>query len=163
MRKSWVFLYAFLALGVAAFGQDDLDLMNPGVLTVQAYVDGPSELHVTTEGVYWVNGKNGKPGRLDGKNYPTYVNGVTWMPVWHFRNQERGQDQSLVHIVHSASVDFDFKLISVGYTKDDPETVKRSPITAQKEATEYVVQIPDPEPGAMWYKFTLTPQKGGAK
>ena len=26
------------------------------------------------------------------------------------------------------------------------------------EIREYIVLIPDPEPGAMWYKFTLAPQ-----
>src|SRR5579863_314147 len=42
-------------------------------VTVLTYIDGPSELHVTKEGMYWFNGSNAKPGRHEGHNYATYV------------------------------------------------------------------------------------------
>jgi hypothetical protein len=147
-----------LIFGSTLHAQDSFETSGPQPITIKAYVDGPSELHVTPDGVYWINGKNAKPGKLDGANFPTYVNGEAWFPLWQNRTHDRGEDKSFPHSLQSPSIDFDFKLISVGYTKDDNEMVKRTPVTYQKEGPEYVVYIPDPEPGAMWYTFVLTPK-----
>jgi len=159
MRKLISILVAMM-FGLVIHAQSPFDSPASGPLTVQAYVDGPSELHVTPEGVYWINGPNAKPGRLDGANFPTYINGEAWFPLWHNMRQDRGVDKSFRHVIHSDSLEFDFKLISVGYTKDDGGMVRRSPVMSEMEGADYVIHIPDPEPGAMWYKFVLTPRKG---
>lgn len=139
------------------------DSTAPQTITIQAYVDGPSELHVKAEGVYWINGDNAKPGRHDGAKFPTYVNGQPWFPLWHKQREDRGVDTSFTHVIASPSLDFDLKLVSVGYTKGDTGVVKRSPLQEGMEGGEYVVHIPDPQPGAMWYKFILTPRAGSGQ
>jgi len=152
-------IFIGLAFGSMVKAQFPSDTPAVQTITVQAYVDGPSELHVKAEGVYWINGDNAKPGRLDGAKFPTYINGEVWFPLWHKQREDRGADKSFLHVIASGSLDFDCKLVSVGYTKDDAGIVKRSPIQCGLEGGEYVIHIPDPEAGAMWYKFVLTPRK----
>jgi hypothetical protein len=157
--RTFIFVLLVLTFGRVVDAQSPFDTPASAPLTVQAYVDGPSELHVTQEGVYWINGNNAKPGRLDGAKFPTYVDGEAWFPLWHNQRQDRGVDKSFLHVVNSSSLDFDFKLISVGYAKDDMGIVARTPVSFGMESSEYVVHIPDPQPGAMWYKFVLVPRK----
>jgi hypothetical protein len=148
-----------LALGAMLHAQFPSDSPSPTTLTVQAYIDGPSELHIKADGIYWINGGNAKPGLWSGSRFPTYVNGAKWFPNWAKRG-DRGIDKSNLHMIPFGSLDFDFKLISVGMTQEDTGIVRRSPVQAGRQGDEYVVLIPDPEPGAMWYKFVLTPRKG---
>lgn len=157
-------LAAFLTICIAvAFGprlEAQMDLDTPsGPITIQALVDGPSELHVKAEGIYWVNMEHAKPGRHDGERYPTYVNGEAWTPLWHKERQDRGDDTSFTHVIPSSRLNYDMKLISVGRSKEDTGIIPRTPIEVRNTDTEYIVLIPDPEPGAMWYKFVLTPRK----
>ena len=51
-------------------------------IIVEALIDGPSELRVTTRGLYWINHRNAKPGLHEKHNDPTYVDGREWKPVW---------------------------------------------------------------------------------
>jgi hypothetical protein len=159
--KRFIAILMAFACGSMLQAQFPSDSPAPQSLTIQAYVDGPSELHVKVDGIYWINGENAKPGLHDGAKFPTYVNGEAWFPLWHKQRKDRGVDQSFLHVISSPSLDFDCKLISVGTTKEYTGIVPRTPIQAEVEAGEYVVHIPDPEPGAMWYKFVLTPRMGG--
>lgn len=136
-------------------------------LKIQAYVDGPSTLHVTPTSLYWVNGDNAKPGRQDGQNYPTYVNGEEWLPQWRNGREARGSDQSAPFPVKLGTVDLDFELVAVGDRREDTGIHERTPVNFRKDRSEYRVLIPDPENGAQWYTFVLRKRNdrpvGGAK
>jgi hypothetical protein len=59
---------------------------NPQVITatlnISAYIDGRSRIIVRDDAVYWHHMDAAAPGRLDGVNEPTYLNGVAWYPIW---------------------------------------------------------------------------------
>jgi len=128
-------------------------------ITVQAYIDGEAELRIHKDYVYWYEGskKACKPGRYNGANLPTYLNGVPWMPHWH-NGDPKGRDKTDHYPISLSTLDLDFKLISVGYNQQDAGIVPRTPINTRSNGDdEHIVEIPDKEPGAMWYTFTLAP------
>ncbi len=144
-----LFLIAFAGLNARA---DD-------EVTIEALVDGPSALHVRQGDIYWVNGGNAKPGRSDLRNEPTYVNGQPWMPHWKNNKAPRGADKSQPFQINLDTTDLDFELLAVGTERGAAGIEKRTPVTASKEGSEFVVIIPDPESGARWYKFVLRKKK----
>ena len=123
-------------------------------LIVEAYVDGPSTLHLTSEGVYWTNGNNYKPGRWGHVNEPTYINNVAWKPIWT-NTKETGPDKSELYPIKWGTVDVNYRLISVRQERGQTGRDKRSPVTAKHDGAEFIVIIPDPESGPRWYKFAL--------
>lgn len=124
-------------------------------LKVQAYIDGPSTLHVGPNSIYWVNGDNAKPGRQNGENFPTYVNGEEWLPRWRDGGNARGSDRSAPFPVKLGTVDLEFELIAVGDRREDTGINERTPVNFRKDRSEFRVLIPDPENGAQWYTFAL--------
>jgi len=132
-------------------------------LVIQALVDGPSELRVKKGGIYWINGRNAKPGKYSAGYYPTYVGGVAWVPVWS-NSKPRGKDKTAVHSVNIPDpLNLDFKLITVGVEKNSPGIEKRDEIKLSVDGEEFSIEIPDRQAGARWYKFALIPKKGSAK
>ena len=128
-------------------------------LVIQAYIDGPSELRVKKGGIYWINGRNAKPGKLGNHNFPTYVGKSPWLPVWS-NAKPRGEDKSNVHGVDIADpFDLDFKLLTVGEERDSSGIEKRDEIKLGKDGEEFSINIPDRQAGARWYKFALIPKK----
>jgi hypothetical protein len=49
---------------------------------VKAYIDGTSDLVFQNNSVYWHNLTWERPGKHDGNNFPTYINGIEWIPLW---------------------------------------------------------------------------------
>jgi hypothetical protein len=131
----------------------------PNALVIEALVDGPSELRVNRTGLYWINRRNAKPGKHEGRNEPTYINGATWQPLWKHPDKERGDDRSDPYDF-AKPLDpsrLDFKLLAVGRHRDSGQIEKRSPIQVQMLGQELSIVIPDPERGPRWYKFSLVP------
>lgn len=147
-KLALLFTMAFAAAAVA---------QETGVV-IQALVDGPSELRVTRQGLYWVNGANAKPGRHEGRNEPTYVNGVAWTPVWQHNEEERGIDKSEVYVLPAETLRLNVDLLSVGEKQDAEDIEVRTPIKVSSDSDEVAIIIPDPEPGPRWYKFRITPR-----
>lgn len=129
----------------------------PIVLTVEAFVDGPSTLYVRKDGVMWVNGGNAKPGL---NREPTYVNGQRWMPKWAAAAQERGPDRSDLFPLMLQSLDLQVSLVSNmkerGMEQIDPS---RKQIEIRKRQIDFEIVIPDPEPGQRWYKVVFRSRK----
>src|SRR6202034_200007 len=124
-------------------------------------IDGNSQLHITTAGIYWVeNGKPFKPGRNDGVNEPTYINGKEWWPKWGNPNEPRGNDKTEMLELPIGSGDFDVEVIAVAKHRDDQGIEKRDPVTIKKVGEEWVVSIPDKQIGARWYTIRLSKVKG---
>jgi len=128
--------------------------------TIEALIDGPSELRVTASGIYWINTRNAKPGRHDRRDEPTYVNDKPWKPAWKKPGEERGEDTSDPYPLKLDPGHLQFELLAVGDTHDATGIQKRSPITVKKAGAELSILIPDPERGSKWYRFALIEYKG---
>ena len=125
------------------------------VIVVEALIDGASTLHVTPGGIYWKSHGAAKPGLHDGRNELTFVNGVSWKPAWS-QPGDRGDDRSNVFPLKIGDR-LDFQAVVVGCA-DAPHTEKiesRDPIHAKLDKDEFVVNIPDSQPGAKWYRVRI--------
>ncbi|MEZ0275203.1 MAG: hypothetical protein ACAH88_09885 [Roseimicrobium sp.] len=129
-------------------------------LVVEVLIDGPSELRVKKDGVYWINGPNSKPGRHAKRNLPTYLNGGGWQPVWQEPDKERGRDTSSTAAVPGLDPKtFKFTLISVGQTREAAGIEERDKIEVSTKDGELAIRIPDSQGGSRWYKFELSKLK----
>jgi hypothetical protein len=128
-------------------------------LIIEALIDGPSELRVQKEDLYWINEANAKPGRHNGAKEPTYVNDVAWQPEWE-NPADRGNDKSKpYHLPERIDPGrLDLKLISVSAKRGESGVEQRDPIKAKGVGSDYSVYVPDKLSGARWYKFALVPK-----
>ena len=95
------------------------DAKAPKVVIIETLIDGPSELRVKKDGIYWINGGNAKPGRHEGQEEPTYVNGKSWRPNWRESEKDRGVDRSATKSVDGVDPSTtEFKLVMVGFARD---------------------------------------------
>ena len=129
----------------------------PVELIVEAFIDGPSHLHLTPRGVYWVNGWAAKPGRLDANNFPTYVNGRPWTPRWGKNGDDRGEDRSDVFPIAVPSVDYNLEVLAISESQGTTEKENRTLPRLCRRNGELCVDVLDPELGGRWYKLKLTP------
>lgn len=128
----------------------------PKELIVEALIDGSTELRVTDEGIYWaILGGVAKPGRHEGQDEPTYVNGSSWRPRYEENRQDRGTDSSAVYRVPLFPEMMKFELLMVGTARDSNGVERRSPISERRTDKEYTLVIPDNEGGSRWYKIRL--------
>lgn len=123
---------------------------------IEALIDGPSELRVKKDGIYWINGGNAKPGRHHGQELPTYVDGRAWSPNWKEPRKERGVDRSSTKNVEGISpLEIEFKLLNVTLNRGDLGVEQRDPIRVTMVEDELSILIPDTQGGSMWYRFAL--------
>lgn len=128
-----------------------------GDVIIEAYVDGPSALHVTPTGIQWENGENAKPGKHEFHNFPTYVNGKAWMPEWTKPDEPRGCDKSDVYPIPFGTMNLELELLAVGEKRGATGIEERSPISMRMQEGDLLVVVPDPEWGPRWYRFVLRP------
>jgi hypothetical protein len=126
-------------------------------IIIKARVDGPSELIVSTNGFQWKNGVHAKPGRHEGRNEPTYINEIAWIPLWKHQDKDRGIDTSDMLEWPLTSLEMDFELLAIGQTPDASSVEPRTAPTMSYGAGTLIINIPDPEPGSRWYVFALVP------
>jgi Leucine-rich repeat (LRR) protein len=55
---------------------------SPECLDIRAYIDGLSNLIISSDSIFWHHFTGAAPGRNGGNSYPTYINGKDWYPVW---------------------------------------------------------------------------------
>ena len=133
------------------------EITDQGRLVIEVLVDGDSELHITPDGLYWVSGKWAKPGRHEGRNEATYVNGKAWYPKWGSQS-EGGPDQTAVYPMRVALDRLrSLQLLSVGTSRDSTGIEQRERISLARQGNEIVIRIPDSDPGSRWYRFELMP------
>jgi hypothetical protein len=132
------------------------DTKAPKVIIIETLIDGPSELRVKKDGVYWINGGNAKPGRHDGQEEPTYVNGKSWRPNWRESEKDRGVDRSATKSVEGVDpAKTEFNLVMVGFARDSVGIEKRDEIQITRKEGELSIVIPDGQSGSRWYRFEL--------
>lgn len=129
-------------------------------LVIEALIDGNSRFHLTSDGIYWTSHGVSKPGRHDGKNEPTYVNGQPWMPVWGNPQLERGNDITQPAALAVGQLNFTFELLAVRSQRGDAGIDNRDEVKVSNTESEIVVDITDGQGGSRWYTFRL---KRGAK
>ncbi len=150
---------------ITIFGKISVDLEHVRLLAIEAQknflliealIDGKTELHVSAEGIYWVSKGFAKPGRHLGRNEPTWVNGMKWMPKWGNPEQERGRDSTDLFPISLGSLDlYDFELLAVGSQKGAEGIEKRDPIRIERIDRKVIIIIPDRQPDSKWYRFRL--------
>ena len=123
-------------------------------LTIQAFIDGDSILHVQKDKIWWEAGKASRPGRWSSPEKPTYVNGEEWMPTWPTAARGGG-GKSSTHPVALSTLALDFKVLAISSDPAADVIEKRTPPTVRLQGDRLDVSIPDPESGAKWYKFAL--------
>ena len=124
-------------------------------ITIEAFIDGPSALHIRPNSIFWENGENAKPGRANMLKEPTYVNGIAWKPHWKDEKHDRGKDQSSPYQIAIGTADLDFELLAVTQQRGQTGLEQRTPVVAARNGGEFIITIPDPESGQRWYKFVL--------
>lgn len=124
---------------------------------VEALIDGPSELRVKKDGIYWINGENAKPGRHGGQEESCYVNGKSWRPVWKNARQERGVDRTATKNVEGIDpTKLEVKLAMVGISRKSSGIENRDAIRTSLVDGELSILIPDGQSGSRWYRLELT-------
>ena len=154
--KLLLLLTAFAVLFFPNVARADL---LPTELVIEALVDGPSMFHVRADGVFWENGDNGKPGKHAGHDEPTYINGAAWTPRWGKSRELRGRDKTEMNRINLGSIDLEFELIAVTQHRGETGIEQRSEIATKVDRNDFVITIPDPEPGSRWYKFVVRKKK----
>jgi len=125
-------------------------------VVIEALIDGPSELRVKKDGIYWINGENAKPGRHEGQEKSTYVNGKSWKPNWKEPRNDRGIDRSATKNVEGIDpTKIEFKLVMVALTRDGTGIEQRDAVRNALLSKEFSIIIPDGQTGPRWYRFEL--------
>lgn len=123
-------------------------------ITVEALIDGNTELHVTKEGIYWmVPGGDAKPGLHEDADEPTYVNGRRWKPEWRVPG-ERGPDSSEEYPIKTASPKLTVETLNVSRERSG-KNENRTPVATMVKDDHFVIKISDPEGGSRWYKLRI--------
>lgn len=126
--------------------------------TIEGYVDGNTELHISKEGFYWaVLGGEAKVGMNDNQNEPCYVNGSRWKPKWRTPGT-RGPDMCDIYPFPTQSPDLTAEVVSTAAGRYGKKT-ERAPISTSLKGDHFVISIPDPEGGAAWYKIRVKSSK----
>jgi len=96
--------------------QRSLQPARPGVIVIEAFLEGGCSLHVTRQGIYWnqQSSSRSKPGKCDNRNEPTYINGKEWMPQWGKPNESKGYDKSATVPIELGDYSIDMQVVGVG-------------------------------------------------
>src|SRR5262249_12273693 len=102
-----------------------------GRVVIEAQVDGPATLYISKKGVYWVNGRNAKPGKHDNLDAPTYIDGQPWKPVWDDGGKPRGPGKTDVHPMALDPGKLQFQLLAVSMERSGSGILKRAPVVVK--------------------------------
>ncbi len=122
---------------------------------IEALIDGVSELVVSPTGISWRNYRWAKPGRHNGRNEPTWVNGKAWKPKWKRPRVERGSDVTQELPLAIGKTSYKLEVLSIGRSRKARGTQNRGPIKARQRGKNFVVAINDAAGSSAWYRFRL--------
>jgi RNA polymerase sigma factor (sigma-70 family) len=132
----------------------------PVTVTVRALIDGHDHLILKGATAQWRHFEFAAPGRINGRNEPTIINGVSWTPQWDDSDMDKE-----VRVEKSMSDKFEQIQPSI---PNAPMTVSLQKIRCRGDAT--IAQQPSADndfttivdfddnaaAGAAWYQVTLT-------
>jgi hypothetical protein len=129
-------------------------------MVVDAYVDEVSDLWIKGDGLIWKNvTAAAKPGRGDGRNEPTYINGQPWYPAWIEQERDQGIDLSELHAHPLKPGFYHAKLLAVGEDRENwsKEQAEKGDFVETIELPEsLVVRFTDPGRHPQWYRILVT-------
>ena len=125
--------------------------------TIKALIDGDTKLVITPKGIFWRNGRVKKLGKSRGNNDPTLINGKPWLPVWGKPHTTKGRDETKPFPLRIGRIsNVSVKTIAIATEKNKSGIRRRTPITVYQSGENWIVSIPDREPGCMWYTLRIT-------
>jgi hypothetical protein len=128
-------------------------------LIVQALIDGEMELHVTPAGLYWkwlgVLGSSVKTGDSGVMNEPVFVNGQSWKLTWDPPVVNVSAKTALLPLKVGPVENLKVELVAVGPRRTASGVESRDPIRSRVTSGEFVVAIPDSQPGSRWYTLLI--------
>ena len=125
--------------------------------TIKALIDGDTKLVITPKGIFWRNGRVKKLGKSRGNNDPTLINGKPWLPVWGKPHTTKGRDETKPFPLRIGRIsNVSVKTIAIATEKNKSGIRRRTPITVHQSGKNWIVSIPDREPGCMWYTLRIT-------
>jgi putative cell wall-binding protein len=126
-------------------------------LTVRANIDGKSELVLGSGEVYWHHISNAAPGRHDGKDEPTTLNGYEWFP-WTETGTLHGERVSdPLSLADAINLDLygSWELIGLEVSEAlGTITVSQEP-SAENDYEGKILFDDDAHTGDIWYTATL--------
>jgi hypothetical protein len=123
-------------------------------MTVEFQSEGGCILQIFAAGMHWNAFLPEKPGRCGGANYPTYVDGKPWLPVW--TNIGLNQDTTDVFPVPIGAGPLDYEVIGIAPRRGEPGITKRPPVTFSSSAEGSVLHLDDARGVPMWYSIRFT-------
>jgi hypothetical protein len=125
-------------------------------MIIDVYIDDVSDLWIKGDGLVWKNVTSAaKPGRGDGHNEPTWINGQPWYPVWYASDQDQGIDLSDLRPHPLAPGFYQAELLAVGYSPRDASNEAGS-IETIALPESLVVRFNDPGRQPRWYRIRVT-------
>jgi len=136
-------------------------------LNVKAFIDGRSDLIIQGNNVWWHHLDFAAPGKLDGADFPTYLNSFPWFPAWPQPGENRFCDcDSSIYNQLSPPLGGDGSPISIDIIAA-PDFQRRE---ARYNISVTIIQQPspnnnftaiiefndDPPPGAIWYEINIS-------
>lgn len=97
-------------------------------------------------------------GRVGNNNFPTFLDGIAWIPTWGDPSQYSGTDTSSRLPLKLGDNRFDCEVIACAgddHTKNPLAITgidKRDPVTCESGTGDQLANFPDSQPGCHWYK-----------
>lgn len=152
--------------GVSAASNSSSHLKSRNVITVEALIDGRSQLILRRNTAQWHHFDFAAPGRHEFANLPTTINGKEWSPVWPDVPDAENRDCNCYSNV------FKFKGVKPGLYRNQPQVEinvlqGRGPVSivefpSKANRNALVVEFDDNDfDGSMIYEVQLTFQSSG--
>jgi hypothetical protein len=133
-------------------------VLPPDTMVVEAYIDNVSDLWIKGDGLIWKNvTAAAKPGRGDGHNEPTYINGQPWYPAWIESDADRGIDLSDLRPHPLAQGFYRARLYAVGSDRQNWQRQQNGSAVESIQLPEsLVVRFHDSDRNPQWYRIIVT-------
>ncbi|MEO6452440.1 MAG: T9SS type A sorting domain-containing protein [Ginsengibacter sp.] len=118
-------------------------------MTFRAYIDGSDYIHVLGNKVWYVHRNFQLPGKWDGANEPTYINGNVWFPDW---SGDISDKYTLLNPPLASPIISDVTIEKI--SGRGPVTLTQFP-DADNNYEAIILADDDPPGGPDWYEFKL--------
>jgi hypothetical protein len=124
-------------------------------MIIEALVDDFSDLWLRRNGILWKNVTSyAKPGQVDGRDEPTWINGTAWYPTWD-DSDETGIDLSAVWPRPLRPGYYKAELLAVG-TSRSADSIERGSIETVSLPGSFVIRFIDLDKGPRWFRVRVS-------
>ncbi|MFC1760997.1 LamG domain-containing protein [Planctomycetota bacterium] len=125
------------------------------VMIIEALVDDFSDLWLRHNGILWKNVTAfAKPGQVEGRDEPTWVNGTAWYPTWD-GSEERGIDLTEVWRRPMRPGTYQAELLAVGESRS-ADTIERGSIETVSLPGSFIIRFIDQNKGPRWFRVRVS-------